>query len=81
MPDALPSQLEGRRFCAVLSKRGYVIHKEGPGSSRTFLNSSGNPKVVTFHEPHNPATLAKGTLREYVRKLKLSREQFLSLLD
>ena len=81
MPDALPSQLEWRRFCAVLSKLGYVIHREGPGSSRTFLNSGRDPKVVTFHEPHNPGTLAKGTLREYIRNLKLSRDDFLKLLD
>lgn len=79
--DGLPSQLEWRHFVAVLSKLGYGLQKSSRGSARTFHNSLREPRFVTFHEPHQPRTLPKGTLRAYIRKLRLSPREFLNLLE
>jgi len=51
------------------------------GSARTFACDAREPSVVTFHEPHGKDTLREGTLREYLRKLKLNRDEFLELLE
>ena len=55
--------------------------KSSRGSARAFHSPSRDPDVVTFHEPHGKDSLREGTLREYLRKLKLSREEFLALLE
>lgn len=79
---SLPRQLEWRHFASVLGKLGYVLHKAGPGSSRHYVNNIGRqPRVVFFHEPHQPKTIPAGTLRAYIRQLNLSLEEFLELLD
>lgn len=77
----LPPQLPWRRFVCVLSKLGYQPMKGRRGSARTFTCESREPAVVTFHEPHGKNTLREGTLREYLRKLDLSRDEFLELLE
>ncbi|MFQ5925896.1 MAG: type II toxin-antitoxin system HicA family toxin [Terriglobia bacterium] len=79
--EGLPSQLPWRDFRAVLTKLGYILHRSSRGSARTFHNPNREPQFVTFHEPHRPKTLPKGTLREYVRKLQLSPREFLNLLE
>src|SRR5437899_10155558 len=41
-----------RRFLHVLRKLGYAPEKGKAGSARSFRNSTRNPNVVTFREPH-----------------------------
>jgi predicted RNA binding protein YcfA (HicA-like mRNA interferase family) len=77
----LPSQLPWRRFVCVLSKLGYKPMKSGHGSARAFYSPSREPAVATFHEPHGKDSLREGTLREYIRKLRLTREEFLAFLE
>ena len=81
MPSELPSQLRWNEFLGVVKKLGYSLYESKRGSARTFRTTSREPKFVTFHEPHGSARLRKGTLREYVRKLNLTRDEFLKLLD
>jgi len=76
-----PADLPWRDFKQILKKLGYELGKEGPGAARTYNNQHRDPESVTFHEPHGKHGLKKGTLREYVRKLKLEREEFLELLN
>jgi hypothetical protein len=78
--EKLPSQLAWRDFERVLRELGYQLHKAGTGAARTYLNLGREPNLITFHEPHSPNTLAKGTLREYIRRLQLSRDEFMELL-
>jgi predicted RNA binding protein YcfA (HicA-like mRNA interferase family) len=77
----LPKQLTWREFVCVLEKLGYTPMKSGHGSARSFHCEFRAPSPVTFHEPHGKDRLREGTLREYIRKLGLSREDFLHLLD
>jgi hypothetical protein len=58
----LPTQLKWNLFVRALKTLKY---KQLP---------SKDP--VTFHEPHGNDTLRQGTLTEYLRKLKISREEF-----
>ncbi len=81
MGRPLPSQLEWRRFLRVMTRLGYSLVREGPGSARHFVHSTREPRIISFHEPHNPRIIPAGTLRAYVRELNLSREEFLDLLD
>jgi hypothetical protein len=53
----------------------------GTRIGKRISSPSRGPAVVTFHEPHGKDPLREGTLREYLRKLKLSREEFLDLLE
>lgn len=81
MGEELPKQLRWREFVAVLTNLGYTLQWSKRGAARAFSNPNREPNLVTFHEPHRPDTLRKGTLREYVRKLRLTRQEFLSLLN
>lgn len=65
----------------VLELLGYAQMKSKGGSARSFHSTRRNPPVVTFHEPHGKDVLRHGTLREYIRKLQLTKEQFLEFLD
>lgn len=65
----------------VLDQLGYTPMKSKHGSARSFHNPNRQPPVVTFHEPHGNETIRQGTLREYIRKLHLERDEFLRLLD
>ena len=81
MSRQLPRQLPWRDFLKLLRKLGYTLRKSNRGAARTFENSSRSPRFVTFHEPHSkPKVLKQGTLREYLRKLELERDDFFSLL-
>jgi len=81
MAESKLPQLSWRRFVCVLSKLGYKPAKAKRGSARSFVSSFRQPAVVTFHEPHGKDTLPEGTLRAYLRKLNLNREEFLQLLE
>jgi predicted RNA binding protein YcfA (HicA-like mRNA interferase family) len=80
MSSELPSQLRWSDFLAAINKLGYSLYESKRGSARTFRSTTRQPDFVTFHEPHGSARLPKGTLREYVRKLNLTRDEFLKLL-
>jgi len=45
------------------------------------VNPDRDPAVVTFHEPHGNDTIPRGTMGLYISKLKLTKEQFLQLLE
>jgi len=63
-----------------LKSLGYEEMKSGQGSARNFHHPKRDPELVTFHEPHKGGTLRPGTLSEYLRKLKIGRDEFLKLL-
>ncbi len=73
----LPTQLKWAKFKCVLKAYGYDQLPGGKGSARNFYKQQGDPDLVTFHEPHGNDTLRKGTLSEYLRKLKTDKDAFL----
>ena len=77
----LPPQLSWREFVRVLRALGYEPMKSNRGSARSFYSRTRSPSVVTFHEPHGKDAIRAGTLREYLRKLQLGRDEFLKLLE
>lgn len=77
----LPPQLTWREFVRVLEALGYQAMKSKRGSARSFHSRTRSPSVVTFHEPHGKDPMREGTLREYLRKLQLGRDEFLELLE
>lgn len=84
MSAGLPTQLKWREFVRVVGLLGYVQYGQQAGSARSFKNDNppaGKPPIVTFHEPHGSATIPLGTLRSYIRKLGISRDEFLTLLN
>jgi predicted RNA binding protein YcfA (HicA-like mRNA interferase family) len=78
---ALPPQIPWRRFVGVLRKLGYTPQKGKAGSARSFLNPSRIPNVVSFREPHPGQNMRQRMLHEYLRKLLLSSDEFIRLLD
>ena len=81
MPNKLPAQLAWRDFVCVLKLLGYKLYESKPGSARVFYNPDTVVRLITFHESHGKNSIREGTLREYIRKLQITREQFLELLD
>ena len=77
----LPTQVHWRRFVRVLCKLGYTAQKAKPGSARSFVNPTRNPNVVSFREPHPGKNVRQPMLHEYLRKLLLSPDEFMRLLD
>lgn len=73
--DKLPTQLRWSEFVAALKNLKYKPLKSKRGSARQFERISDG-EVVTFHEPHGGSALPPGTLSEYLRKLRVSREKF-----
>ncbi len=65
----------------VLGKLGYAPQKGKAGSARSFRNSTRNPNVVTFREPHPGQNVRQTMLHEYLRKLLLSPDEFMRLLE
>ena len=80
MPE-LPTQVPWRRFVCVLRKLGYTAEKTKQGSTRSFMNPGRIPNVVSFWEPHPGKNLRRTMLREYLRKLLLSPDEFMQLLE
>jgi predicted RNA binding protein YcfA (HicA-like mRNA interferase family) len=78
---ALPSQLPWRRFVCVLRKLGYIAQTTKQGSVRSFVNPERIPNVVSFREPHPGQNLRRSTLRDDLRKLLLSPDEFMQLLE
>jgi len=78
--SGFPTQFHWRRFVCLLRDLGYRPLKSNRGSLRHFFNPTHRPNLVSFHEPHTGDTMHKGTLRDSVRKLQLSAEEFIQLL-
>lgn len=79
--SGLPTQLPWRHFVRVLRKLGYTTQKGKAGSARSFLNPRRSPNLVSFREPHPGDNLRQPMLREYLRKLLLTPEEFIRLLE
>ena len=77
----IPTQLPWRRFVRVLRKLGYTAEKGKAGSARSFRNPGRIPNVVSFREPHPGDNLRTPMLREYLRKLLLTPDEFMQLLQ
>jgi hypothetical protein len=77
----LPPQVPWRRFLGVLRKLGYTPQKGKAGSARSFCNPSRSPQVVSFREPHSGQNMRQRMLHEYLRKLLLSPNEFIRLLE
>jgi predicted RNA binding protein YcfA (HicA-like mRNA interferase family) len=79
--SGLPAQLPWRRFVCVLHKLGYRPQKTGRGSARVFFNPTRRPTTVSFREPHPGDTLRRTMLHNYIRKLLLTVDEFMALLQ
>jgi predicted RNA binding protein YcfA (HicA-like mRNA interferase family) len=79
--SGLPTQIPWRRFVCVLRKLGYTAQKTKQGSIRSFINPGRIPNVVPFREPHPGRNLRRTMLHEYLRKLLLSPDEFMQLLE
>ena len=79
--SGFPTQLPWRRFVCVLRALGYHPLKSHRGSLRLFSNPKRSPNLVSFHEPHSGDTLRKATLYDSLRKLQLSPDEFIQLLE
>jgi predicted RNA binding protein YcfA (HicA-like mRNA interferase family) len=79
--SGLPAQLPWRRFLCVLHRLGYRPQKAGRGSARVFFNPTRQPTTVSFREPHPGDTLRQTMLRNYIRKLLLTVDEFMALLE
>jgi predicted RNA binding protein YcfA (HicA-like mRNA interferase family) len=77
----LPTQVPWRDFLRVLRQLGYAEQKGKAGSARYFFNPARNPNSVSLREPHPGTNLNKARLRAYLRKLNLTEDEFLHLLD
>ena len=77
----LPPQVPWRRFLGVLRKLGYTPQKGKASSARSFCNPSRSPQVVSFREPHPGQNMRQRMLHEYLRKLLLSPNEFIRLLE
>jgi predicted RNA binding protein YcfA (HicA-like mRNA interferase family) len=77
----LPVQVPWRNFVRVLRKLGYAERKGKAGSTRHFFHPARNPNSVSFNEPHPGDSLYKPVLRRYLRKLQLTEDEFLRLLE
>ena len=77
----LPNQLAWRRFVCVLHKLGYRPQKAARGSARVFFNPTRQPTRVSFRELHPGDTLRQTMLHNYIRKLLLTVDEFMALLE
>jgi hypothetical protein len=78
----LPAHLTWKQLLQVLNKLEYEPSKHVKrGASRDFINPKRDPCVVTFHEPHGNDSIPRGTMGLYIKKLKLTKERFVQLLD
>jgi hypothetical protein len=77
----IPTQLQWKRFVQVLCELGYHPLKSGRGSLRQFFNATRRPNLVSFHEPHPGDALHKANLYALLRKLQLSPDEFVQLLE
>ena len=64
--------ISGKKFCKILEKLGFKkIY--GRGSHIRFKHSDGRRTVIPVHENED---LGKGLLREILRQIKMSKEEY-----
>ena len=67
--------ISGKKFCKILEKLGFEkIH--GKGSHVRFKHVDGRRTVVPVHANEN---LGRGLLREILRQIKISRDEYENL--
>jgi len=81
MMPGLPPQLPWRRFVCVLRKLGYAPQKGKAGSARSFFNPTRSPNAVSFREPHPGQNMRRPMVQKYLRKLLLTPDEFMQLLE
>ena len=70
MPKLIP--ISGKKFCKILEKLDFEkIH--GKGSHIRFKHIDGRRTVIPVHGNED---LGKGLLREILRQIKLSKEEY-----
>ncbi len=69
-------QISGKELCKILERFGFQqIH--GKGSHVRFKHSDGRRTVVPVHSGEK---IGKGLLKEILKQVKLSREEFEKLI-
>jgi predicted RNA binding protein YcfA (HicA-like mRNA interferase family) len=76
----LPTQLRWDQFVGVLKVLGFEQLTSKGGSAMHFVRSADG-EIQTFHRPHRTKTIPQGTLTEYIRHLKITREEFTDALS
>ncbi len=76
-----PKNLTWKEIVRLLQDLGYRPYKSKRGSTRTFRNPDRQPEEVSFNEPRKKQKINSASLREYIKKLQISREEFLDLLN
>ena len=74
MPKLL--QISGKDLCKILEKLGFE-KIQGKGSHVRFKHPDGRRTVIPIHGNEK---VGKGLLREILKQIKLSREEFEELL-
>jgi predicted RNA binding protein YcfA (HicA-like mRNA interferase family) len=69
-------QISGKDLCKILEKIGFE-KIQGKGSHVRYKHSDGRRTVVPVHGNEK---LGKGLLREILKQIKLTKEEFVELL-
>ena len=69
-------RISGKELCKILERIGFE-RIQGKGSHIRFKHSDGRRTVVPVHGNEK---LGKGLIREILKQIKLSREEFMKLL-
>ena len=70
-------QISGKELCKILEKIGFE-KIQGKGSHVRFKHSDGRRTVVPIHGNEK---IGKGLLKEILKQIKISREEFENLLQ
>ncbi len=69
-------RISGKELCKILEKKGFEMIK-GKGSHVRLKHLDGRRTIIPIHGNEK---LGKGLLREILKQVKLSKEEFLELL-
>ena len=69
-------QISGKELCKIIEKIGFE-KIQGKGSHVRFKHPDGRRTVVPIHGNEN---IGSGLLKEILKQVKLSREEFMNLL-
>lgn len=75
MSDRLPS-LKAQKLIKVLKKLGFYSARQ-KGSHIFFKHSDGRTTLVPFHSKED---IGRGLLRQILREIKISPEEFIAFL-
>ena len=68
--------ISGKKLCKILEKIGFK-KIQGKGSHVRFKHPDGRRTVVPVHGNEN---IGKGLLREIIKQIRLTKEEFMKLL-